>query len=137
MLKLLSKSREDRYTEAHEVKEALEACLSQLHRRRDAALDFRPDEVAEIMSGVDALPSGSDTVRIPDELVAQALGNLVAEELGAYPRADPSGDDTAPPPASDLAFESVMPTDSLGGNDGLQEGDSTSPEPPIEVEGVI
>ena len=132
VLKLLSKSREDRYTEAHEVKKALEACLSQLHDRRDAALDFRPDEVAEIMSGVDALPSGSDTVRIPDELVAQALGSLVAEELSVS-EADPSGDDTAPPPASDPAFESVMPTDSLGGNDSLQEGDSTSPEPPIEV----
>ncbi|MGC6418834.1 MAG: protein kinase domain-containing protein, partial [Bradymonadia bacterium] len=136
VLKLLSKSREDRYSEAHEVKEALEACLSQLHDRRDAALDFRPDEVAEIMSGVDAFPSGSDTVRIPDELVAQALGSLVAEDFDpAEP--DPGSDDTAPPPASDPAFESVMPTDSLAGGDGLHDGDSTSPEPPIELMAAV
>jgi len=83
VLKLLSKNRDDRYRGAHEVKRALEDCLYELHDRRDASLDLRPDELAEILAGVDALPEGTDTIRISDELVAQALAPIkqdVADE---------------------------------------------------------
>jgi serine/threonine-protein kinase len=102
VLKLLSKNREERFSEAHEVKRSLETCLSELYDRRDAALDLRPDELAEIMAGVDSLPSGSDTVRISDELVAQALApNADFSELHDNHAVMPQADETLTAPPGD------------------------------------
>lgn len=104
VLKLLSKNREDRYSEAHEVKKALEACLSELEDRRDAALDLRPDELAEIIADVDLQQAeGTDTVRISDDLVAQILlpeDRVDAASDGQVKPEAPPGDipDTMPEP---------------------------------------
>ncbi|MEE2756998.1 MAG: serine/threonine-protein kinase [Myxococcota bacterium] len=123
VLKLLSKNREDRFEEAHEVKRALEKCLNELHDRRDASLDLRPDELAEILAGIDASPAGTDTVRISDELVAQALRTTGEKSDGPAPWAATNGavntaadDDQTEPPQ-----EAVSSDD--------EQADRTEPEP--------
>ena len=79
VLKLLSKNRDDRFFEAHEVKKALAQCLSELQDRRDASLDLRPDELAQILAGTDGRISGTDTVRVSEDLIAQALADRFRE----------------------------------------------------------
>ena len=80
VLKLLSKNREERYAHALEVKQALEECLAELKSRRDAALDFRPDELADIVGRQDEVQSGTDTVRLDDDMVSELLNGLSESE---------------------------------------------------------
>ena len=80
VLKLLSKNRDDRYAHAMEVKEALEECLAELRERRDAALDFSPDELADIVGAQEQVESGTDTVRLDDDMVSELLSGLSESE---------------------------------------------------------
>ena len=80
VLKLLSKNRDDRYAHALEVKQALEECLADLRERRDAALDFSPDELADIVGTQEHVESGTDTVRLDDDMVSELLSGLSESE---------------------------------------------------------
>lgn len=80
VLKLLSKNRDERYAHAMEVKQALEQCLAELKERRDAALDFSPDELADMMGPQDTVQSGTDTVRLDDDMVSELLDGLSETE---------------------------------------------------------
>jgi len=72
-LKLLKKDREQRYSSALEVKEALTCCSAILHERRDASLDMSPDELAGLMADIDAPLEGAATLRLSTDVIAHAM----------------------------------------------------------------
>jgi serine/threonine protein kinase len=80
VLKLLNKNREERYAHALEVRQALEECLAELKERRDAALDFSPDELADIVGADHMVEGGTDTVRLDEDMVSDLLNDLSDEE---------------------------------------------------------
>ena len=103
VLKLLSKNRDERYAHALDVRQALEECLAELKERRDAALDFSPDELADIVGSDDGAESGTDTVRLDEHMVSDLLNDLSDEEkrhlLGEDPELkNESESDTAKEP---------------------------------------
>ena len=73
VLKLLSKNKEDRYPDAMAVKDALEACLETLRARRDASLDISPDQMAELMVGIDDHVKGAATLQFSQDEVRDAM----------------------------------------------------------------
>ena len=79
VLKLLSKNRDERYAHALDVRQALEECLAELKERRDAALDFSPDELADIVGSDDGAESGTDTVRLDEHMVSDLWNDLSDE----------------------------------------------------------
>ena len=85
VLKLLSKERDKRYEHALDVKSALENCLKELVERRDAALDFRPDELADIVGDAKNHNHGTDTVRLDDDMVSELISGLSEEEIAQLP----------------------------------------------------
>jgi serine/threonine-protein kinase len=86
VLKLLSKSKEDRYKNALEVKAALEQCLETLRDRRDGSLDLAPDEIAELMADSDAPVEGAATLQLSTDMIARAMA---AEGITPFGKVDP------------------------------------------------
>lgn len=78
-LRLLSKKKEDRYNDALEVKEALDACLQAMEFRQDASLDMRPDELAELMNDMEAPLDGAETLRFTSKDVSRAMNAELKE----------------------------------------------------------
>ncbi|MGK0358307.1 MAG: serine/threonine protein kinase [Bradymonadia bacterium] len=72
-LKLLSKNKEDRYPDAIAVNDALKACLETLRERSDASLDIAPDQLAELMIGIDDHVKGAATMQFSQDEVRDAM----------------------------------------------------------------
>ncbi|MBU1899730.1 serine/threonine protein kinase, partial [Myxococcota bacterium] len=96
-LRLLAKKKEDRFHNAMAVKEALDQCLYVMQMRQDASLDMRPDEVAELLSDVDAPIDGAETLRFTSKDVSRAMNaEAKAQGLSGQPRAPHHPDMTQP-----------------------------------------
>ena len=106
----------------------MEECLAELKDRRDAALDFSPDELADIVGAQDQVESGTDTVRLDDDMVSELLSGLSESERQIL-----SGDDhdAFVPQTSAPHKEAVEETVTNGPPDTLREDDE-SVDPPTE-----
>ena len=72
--KLLQKKPDDRYANAHTVKQALLACIETLRARQDASLEMGPDEVAGLLAGSDDAPmEGAATLQLSTDMIARAM----------------------------------------------------------------
>ncbi len=96
-LKLLSKKKEDRYSHAIEVKDALDDCRRRLEERQDPSLEMRPDELAELMHDAPRL-EGASTVRINDEELRQAQAAFQAARSAARSQPTPVAQPARPAP---------------------------------------
>lgn len=83
VLKLLAKNKEDRYPDAMAIKAALEACLETLRDRRDASLDLAPDQLAQLMSGIDDQVKGAATLQFSQDEVRDAMRAQMAADTAA------------------------------------------------------
>lgn len=107
VLKLLAKKKEERYSNAMDVRDDLKEVLATLESRRDASLDLNAAELHDIMSDTDSPIDGAATLQLSADMIARAMA---AEALG--PRAVPAStnqlvDQTAPSGGPDLATEPI------------------------------
>ena len=123
VLKLLSKNREGRYAHALEVRQALEECLAELRDRRDAALDFSPDELADIVHTDHSVEGGTDTVRLDEEMVSELLNDLSDEEKSTL-----LGDSASS--ASEVE-QSLVPTAQAPNEEALDDSEQNMSRPPV------
>ncbi|MCA9541717.1 MAG: serine/threonine protein kinase, partial [Myxococcales bacterium] len=102
VLRLLAKKKESRFSNAIEVRDALEACLRTLRDRRDASLEMRPDEVAGLYADVDQRLEGAATVRLSSEHLAAALPRVPPRVTTAPPLGRPPPSSSTAPTSSRL-----------------------------------
>ncbi len=103
VLKLLKKKKEERYANAIEVKDALEAAMDTLRARRDASLDLNPEEYAELMADSGEEMEGAATLQLSTDMIAQALA---AEAFASKPK---SAAPQVPEPAPAKEPEATLP----------------------------
>jgi serine/threonine-protein kinase len=133
-LKLLKKKPDDRYKNAMDVKQALEACMETLKARHDVSLEMSPDEVADLLAGDDAPVEGAATLQLSTDMIAKAMA---AEGLLGMPTPRPSTASrpagAAPPvasraPAPEPPRPSAPPPASTGNESGLNRLPPSTPQ---------
>ena len=101
VMRLLSKKKEDRYTQALQVKDALDDVVEALKARQDVSLDLAPDQVAKLLEDMDKEPviEGSETLQLETGKVSAALSspNASGSAMAPEPLPPPRLVDDLPP----------------------------------------
>jgi hypothetical protein len=100
VLKLLSKKKEERFSNAIEVRDALDNCMEALRARQDVSLEMNPVEVAELLADPGGPVEGAATLRLSTDMIAKAMaaeGLIGPGSKGRTQRAAPAKEQPAAP----------------------------------------